>query len=128
MLMKKLPVGSSGMLNTACDLQGWWDQHWIGCPNLDTVQNETTYIDSIDKQLALHTRYPGHGNHTGPQDSQLQRTLQLIDNVFDQCPTRDCIQHHSVPLVDYLYYDDFHTHQHQRRSHAHGDTSAPEVN
>lgn len=88
----------------------------MSCPNLDTVQNETAYIDSIDKQLALHTRYPGHGNHTGPQDSQLQRTIQLIDNVFDRCQNRECIHHQSVPLVDYLYYDDFHMHQHHHRN------------
>ncbi|KAL0046400.1 hypothetical protein WJX82_011453 [Trebouxia sp. C0006] len=26
---------------------GWWDQHWLGCPSLDTVHNESTYMQSI---------------------------------------------------------------------------------
>ena len=107
-------------------VQGWWDQHWLGCPNLDDVQDETAFIDSIDKPLALHTRHPGHENHTGPQDSQLQRTLQLIDNVFDKCQTRECIHHQSVPLVDYLYYDNLDTHQpaeHHHRSHGNSSDS-----
>ena len=47
--------------------------------------NETSYLESISTAMALHTRYPGHGGHTAPPGSQLQRTLLLIDNFCDQC-------------------------------------------
>ena len=97
-------------------LQGWWDQHWLGCPGLDTKHdNETSYLDSISTAMALHTRYPGHEGHTGPRGSQLQRTLALIDNVFEMCQTRSCVHQQSLPLADYLGYDDSHLH-HRRQS------------
>ena len=89
----------------AC-LQGWWDQHWLSCPYLDTVQsNETSYLDSISVAMALHTRYPGHDGHTGPPGSQLARTLLLIDNFFEQCQVRACVQRMGLPLSAYLGYD-----------------------
>lgn len=73
-------------------------------------------MQSISTVMALHTRYPGHSNHKGPPDSQLDRTIKLIDNVFDKCQTRGCIHQMSVPLMDYLYYDDFQSHhKHQSR-------------
>lgn len=103
-----------------CHLQGCWDQHWLSCPNLDTVQNQSAYEQSINKQMALHTRYPGHGNHIGPEDSQLQRTLQLIDNVFDQCQTRHCIPQHTVALLDWMMYDNSRVHRHRASQHLSG--------
>ena len=73
-------------------------------------------MESIGTVMALHTRYPGHGGHTGPAGSQLDRTIKLIDNIFDRCQTRACIHQMSIPLVDYLYFDD--VLMHQRHEHA----------
>ena len=45
---------------------------------------DSTTTLQLCRTSLLHTRYPGRENHTGPQDSQLQRTLQFVDNVFKQ--------------------------------------------
>ncbi len=111
-------VATVDMLILCGDLQGWWDQDWLGCPYLAALHNESSYMESISTAMALHTRYPGHGGHTPVAGSQLERTLDLISNVFDQCQTRTCIHERSVPLVDYLYYDindDYSSHQQPRR-------------
>ena len=71
-------------------------------------------MDSISTAMALHTRYPGHDGHTGPRRSQLQRTLALIDNVFDKCQARSCVHQQSLPLADYLGYDDSLLHSRSR--------------
>ncbi len=76
-------------------------------------------MESISTVMALHTRYPGHGGHTGPADSQLDRTIKLIDNIFDKCQTRACIHQMSIPLVDYLYFDTFSVHLGHENSVAH---------
>ena len=76
-------------------------------------------MESISTVMALHIRYPGHGGHKGPADSQLDRTLNLINTVFDKCQTRACIHQNSIPLVDYLYYDDFHSHHRPHGGLAH---------
>ncbi len=109
---------SQAVCNIYC-LQGWWDQHWLGCPSLDTVHNESTYMESISTVMALHTRYPGHDGHTGPAGSQLDRTIKLIDNIFDKCQTRACIHQMSIPLADYLYFDDFSTYQGHKHAVTH---------
>lgn len=92
---------------------GWWDQHWMNCPALQTVQTEEAYASSISTALALHTRYPGHDGYQPVKDSQHERTIKLIDNVFHNCRTRSCVQYHSMPLVDYLHYEGPVTHRHQ---------------
>ena len=103
-------------------LQGWWDQHWLhihakaknirhlklfakadpACPHLDAVQDKQTFVNSIQATMSLHTRYPGHDGHTPKPGSQLARTIQVIDNVFDSCRDRHCILQHGSFLVDHL--------------------------
>ena len=53
-------------------------------PRIDTVQdNETAYLDSIGTAMALHTRYPGHRDHT-TANSQLARTLSLMQSATQE--------------------------------------------
>ena len=58
LLSCKLTIGLMFMCK-----QGWWDQHWLGCPNLDTFKNASAYMDSISTVIALHTRYPDKDAH-----------------------------------------------------------------